>query len=499
MTTVAGWAGTARRHAVALHTNFLVLALLGLVVNPIVLGAVGSVAFGIWKTAQQALTFVTLADGRSTQALKWVVASRDGEVQGDELRRDVGATLVVWLLWLPVSLAAAVLLVGLALPRLVDGADPSLTFGVGAVLAVGTVVGGVLGIPDAVLRGSNLVHLSAYASTAVAVGVAVASVVAVSLSGGLVALAVTSVVGSVVLGATTWWIAGRRVAWWGAARPHAGEIGRLSRFSGWLLAWATVDRVLVSAELLLLGAVLGPALAASFAITSYATVFAVGAGMLTTGAMMPSLGGLLARGGDAEAAGLVSLAKSLNAAIIVVAGGAIVLLNEAFVTAWVGAEHYLGDPVNALMVVAMAQVMLLRTDAQILDVSLQVARMVMWVGSSLLVSVVIAWLVLRETESATAMYVALIAARLPASLLAPRLAREQVPHVPGAGRGLVAVVVGLASCVALGAVVSPAGPLVEIAVSVVALAGPTALVHAYVLTPDARRWLRNRTGQDVTP
>ena len=94
--------------------------------------------------------------------------------------------------------------------------------------------------------------------------------------------------------------------------------------------------------------------------------------MLTTGAMMPSLGGMLARS-DAEAARLVALVKSLNVAIIVVAGGAIVLLNETFVTAWVGPEHYLGDPVNALMVVAMAQVMLLRTDAQILDVSLQVA------------------------------------------------------------------------------------------------------------------------------
>lgn len=492
-----GWAGTARRHAVALHTNFLVLALLGLVVNPVVLGAVGSVAFGIWKTAQQAVGFVTLADGRSTQALKWVVASRVGGERGEELRRDVGATLVVWLLWLPVSVAAAALLVGLALPRLVDGVDPTLTLTVGAVLAVGTVIGGVLGIPDAVLRGSNLVHLSAHASTVVAVGVALVSVIAVSLSGGVVALAVTSVTGVVVLAATTWWIASRRVAWWGVARPHADEIGRLSRFSGWLLAWATVDRVLLSAELLLFGAVLGPAMAASFAITSYATIFAVGAGMLTTGAMMPSLGGMLARS-DAEAARLVALAKSLNVAIVVVAGGAIVLLNETFVTAWVGAEHYLGDPVNALMVVAMAQVMLLRTDAQILDASLQVARMVMWVGSSLLVSVVVAWLVLRETESATAMYVSLIAARLPASLLAPRLAAEQVPHAAGVGRGLGAVVLGLAGCAATCWAISPAGPLVEVVLSVIALAGLTFLVHTYVLTPDARQWLRSRTGQGAT-
>jgi hypothetical protein len=308
---------------------------------------------------------------------------------------------------------------------------------------------------------------------------------------------VTSAAGGVVLAMITWRIVARRVAWWGAARPHPGEIGRLSRFSGWLLAWATVDRVLLSAELLLLGAVLGPAVAASFAMTSYVTVFAVGAGMLTTGAMMPSLGGMLARS-DVETARLVALAKSLNSAIIVVAGGAIVLLNEAFVTAWVGAEHYLGDTVNVLMVVAMAQMMLLRTDAQILDVSLQVARMVMWVGSCIIVSVVIAWLVLRETQSPTAMYAALVVARLPASLLAPRLAREHVPHLPGVGRGLGVTAGALAACVVLARVLAPAGAVVEIMVSLTALAGLVALVYVNVLTPDARQWLLERARQGET-
>ena len=494
MTAVGTWAGTARRNAVALHTNFVVMAVLGLVVSPIVLGSVGSVAFGIWKTAQQAVGFLTLADGRATQALKWVVASRDGVTDGDALRRDVGATLVVWVLWLPVSVAAAVVLVLFALPRLVDGTDPQMAYAVGGVLAAGTLAGGVLGIPDAVLRGSNLVHLSARVSTVVAVGVAVVSVIAVWRSAGIVALAVITAAGGVVAAALTWRAAASRVVWWGAARPHAGEVGRLSRFSGWLLAWATVDRVLLSAELLLFGAVLGPAVAASFALTSYVTVFVIGAGMLTTGAMMPSLGGLVARS-DAESARVVSLAKSLNAAIIVVGGGAAVLFNEAFVSVWVGAEHYLGDPVNALMVASMAQVMLLRTDAQIVDVSLEVARMVLWVGSCILISVVIAWLVFRETQSATAMYAALVAARLPASLLAPRLARERVPHARRENSGTVVIIVGLAACVALTGLISPAGWLVEAAVSLAALAGLVAVVHAVVLTPDARQWLRQRAGQ----
>jgi O-antigen/teichoic acid export membrane protein len=500
MTAVEGvdrWAGTARRHALALHTNFVVLAVLGLVVNPIVLGAVGSVAFGVWKTAQQAVGFLSLADGRATQALKWVIASRDARRDGDALRRDVGATLVVWVLWLPVACAAVVVLVRVALPQLVGGADPGLTLAVGAVLAAGVVAGGVLGIPDAVLRGSNLVHLSAYSSTAVGIGVAAASVVAVRVTGSIVALAVTTVAGAVVLAVVTWAVAARRVPWWGAGRPRAGEVGRLSRFSGWLLAWATVDRVLLSAELLLLGAVLGPAVAASFAITSYVTVFAVGAGMLTTGAMMPSLGGLLARD-DGEAARLVALAKSLNAAIIVIAGGAIVLLNETFVSLWVGAEHYLGDEVNVLMVVAMAQTMLLRTDAQILDVSLQVARMVTLVGTCVVLSVVVAWLVLRETQSPVAMYVALVAARLPASVLAPRLAREQVPHEPAAWPGLAAIAVGLTACAALAALVPPTHAWVEVVVSVVALAGLAVAVHAWVLTPDAREWLLSRAGRGGT-
>ena len=181
------------------------------------------------------------------------------------------------------------------------------------------------------------------------------------------------------------------------------------------------------------------------------------------------------------------------------AGGAIVLLNETFVSVWVGAEHYLGDPVNALIVVAMAQMMLLRTDAQILDVSLQVARMVLWVGSCIVISVVIAWLVFRETQSATAMYVALIAARLPASLLAPRLAREQVPHLPGV-EPRPRCNSRRPGCLRGARRSSSRRPaaLVETVLSLAALAGLTALVHAYVLTPDAREWLLKRARQGET-
>ena len=142
--------------------------------------------------------------------------------------------------------------------------------------------------------------------------VAVVSVIAVWRSAGIVALAAITVAGGVTVAAITWRIAA--AGWRGGVRlvRMRAEIGQLSRFSGWLLAWATVDRVLLSAELLLFGAVLGPAVAASFAMTSYVTIFAVGAGMLTTGALMPTLGGMLARS-DAETARLVSLAKSLNA------------------------------------------------------------------------------------------------------------------------------------------------------------------------------------------
>src|SRR5690606_41400966 len=86
----------------------------GLVVAPVLVGGLGRSLYGAWEMLARLTGYVTAVDGRSTDALRAVVAwHRAG---GDEAaqRRYVGAALVVWLLFLPAGLGVGMLLAWLA-------------------------------------------------------------------------------------------------------------------------------------------------------------------------------------------------------------------------------------------------------------------------------------------------------------------------------------------------------------------------------------------------
>src|SRR5690242_20053132 len=108
-----------RKNLAASYVNFVVVAVVGVLVNPLLLGALGPLMFGVWKSLQKYLDFATLADGRAAQALKWIVASRT-TLTDAERRRDVGAAIIVWVRWLPVAALVAAAL-AFAMPLLIKG------------------------------------------------------------------------------------------------------------------------------------------------------------------------------------------------------------------------------------------------------------------------------------------------------------------------------------------------------------------------------------------
>ena len=56
------------------------------VVTPMVVNGLGSSLFGVWQILGRLITYVHAADGRPTQALKWVIANQQ-VVDDDEAKR----------------------------------------------------------------------------------------------------------------------------------------------------------------------------------------------------------------------------------------------------------------------------------------------------------------------------------------------------------------------------------------------------------------------------
>jgi hypothetical protein len=97
---------------------------------------------------------------------------------------------------------------------------------------------------------------------------------------------------------------------------------------------------------------------------------------LVLAAASPGLGGLLGQQRYDRAAVLRREIMALNWAFITVVGSTILLWNRAFLQLWVGRDQYAGLLTDVLLVMLMAQTVFIRSDAYLIDVTLQLRRKV---------------------------------------------------------------------------------------------------------------------------
>lgn len=420
-------AGT-RRNFVAYYVNFVILAAVGFIVNPLLLAALGPVLFGVWKSLQRFLDFATVADGRASQALKWIVASRVG-LSDQELRRDVGAAVIVWFRWLPVALLVAAG-VTFAIPMLVKGIPDdmqAIAYTAAAILAANTLLAGLLTVPDSVLVGVNQGYRPMMVNTVAVLASNGAMIVAAIVGWPLWSLAVIVLACAVVSAATNLGIAKRFVPWWGIAKPTASDLRRVFGYSTWTLGWVAVDKLLLATELIIISATVGAIGVTQYTFTNYVMQFVTSIALITASGFMPVLGNLLGAGHLPAAAERARSVRHLVIGVAVVGGSAVLAFNGAFVSLWVGESQYLGNTVNALLVVCGLQLALIRVDGQILDVTMRIAPKVLFGLVSSVGGIVAGWVCFVTTDNLVAALVAVIAVRSVSNLAFPRLVARAVP------------------------------------------------------------------------
>lgn len=447
-----------RRNVVVFYLNFVVIAVVGLVVNPLLLGALGPVMFGIWKSLQRYLDFATIADGRASQALKWIVASR--ATLGDaERRRDIGAAIIVWLRWLPATVIVAIGVTA-ALPLLIKGIPPdvmTMVYWAAGFLALNTVLAGFLFIPDAVLAGINQGYKSMLVTTLVFV-ISNGALLAASVSGWpLWSLAVIVLSTGVGNAALTLLVARRSVTWWGVSRPTAPDLRRVLGYSAWTLGSVVVDKLLLASELIVISVAVGAVTVAQYTFTTYVTQFVLALALVTASGFTPLLGSLLGASEFTAAAERARSARHLVIGVTVLGSGAVLAFNGAFVTLWAGADQYLGTTVNALLAVCGMQQALIRMDGQVLDVTMRIGTKVV-VGLLSSIGGIVAGITgYAVTHDLTVSLIAVILLRLIGNVAYPVLVARAIPGSSVPVRTLLLAVILLGGSLAIGAVTHGGG------------------------------------------
>src|SRR3989454_585399 len=269
----------------------------GLVVTPIVVEGLGRSLFGVWEMIGRLIGYMSAADGRPTEALRLLIATKQGADDPMEHRRAVGSALVVWLWFLPLVAGVGALLVWLS--PIVTKVPASLQTTVrlaSVALVLSLLVGGLASIPESVLRGMNLGYrrMGFQAGLNLIGGVLTASAVYAGL--GLVGLAGAQVVLIAVTGLCFWVLVKHYVPSFGMARPAPGDVRSLLGMSGWIAIGEVIAKLALASDVIILGMVVSPAVVTTYVLTGYAGRIALGLHAFTVGAAMPGLGGVIGRG-----------------------------------------------------------------------------------------------------------------------------------------------------------------------------------------------------------
>jgi O-antigen/teichoic acid export membrane protein len=386
-------------NAAAAAVDYAARLLVGFLINPLLVGGLGTYGYGLWQILRQLTGYVTPAGGRATQALKWTVASHQSSHDYDEKRRFVGSAVIVWALFMPLFGVLGGVLTWFG-PLWLDVPGSYLP---SARLATGLLVAhlaifSLVAVPRSVLTGENLGYKAMGLSALLVLLSGGFMAGAVYLETGLVGVAVCPLLTAVLTGLLFLGLVRRHVDWFGMARPSRELVRRFLGLSGWFLGWRLVTQVMRASDLVLLGLFDSVEMVTTYSLTRFVPETLVTFVHILVFGVTPGLGGILGSGQIQRAARVRGEIMVLTWLVATVAASTMLVWNRSFVGLWVGAEHYAGSLPMFFITLMVAQFVLIRNDANIIDLTLDLRNKVLLGATSAALSVLAAVVLMHHFE-----------------------------------------------------------------------------------------------------
>lgn len=378
-------------NAVASFLDYGARMLVGFVINPLLVSGLGSSGYGIWQVLGRLIGYAKAAGGRPTQALKWTIANRHSSEDVEQKRGYVGSAVAVWLLFLPVLSAVGGTLAWFA-PIWLDVTDGFVTTVrlAAAILVLDLLLRSLADVPQSVLIGENLGYKRMGLSAALVIVGGGLTALALHLETGLIGVASASVVTSVMTGVLFLYVTRTHVGWFGIGRPTLKDVYAFGRLSGWFLAWNVTMRLIRASDVVLLGILASVELVTVYTLTKYLPEMMIELIAILAIAAAPGLGGIIGSGDLQRAARLRAELMALTWLITTVGCATALICNQSFVALWVGEQYDGGQVETALIVLMTMQFVLLRNDANVIDLTLDLRRKVLTGILSAVISLAVA-------------------------------------------------------------------------------------------------------------
>lgn len=391
----------ASMNVLAAALDYGVRLITGFIATPFLVSGLGDILYGVWRTLGNLTGYISAASGRPSQALKFTIASLQSSSDYEKKRRNVASALIVWVLFLPILSALGGVVVWFAPIWVKD--LPLRLYGIvraaAALLVLDMITTTLTVIPQSILEGENLGYKRMGMSTMLVIVGAGSAILALRLNTGLVGVAVAELSTTLLTGLFFLWVLRTYIPWVGIAHPSKEMMRQFLGLSGWFLIWRLVTQLMTASDLIILGMFASAPLVTVYSLTKYAPETMINIVAIVAFGSSPGLGGIIGSGDLKKAARVRGEIMLLTWLITVVVGSTILFWNETFVRLWVGPARYAGSAENLLILVMIVQFVLIRNDANIIDLTLDLSHKVLLGLFSAILSVVSAVLLVGHFKA----------------------------------------------------------------------------------------------------
>lgn len=364
-------------NALAAMLDYGARLVIAFLLNPLMVSGLGDYFYGVWQISRRLAGYLSIGGGRPTQALKWTVAYQQTSTAYDRKRRDVGSAVAVSLLFLPLLAVLGSLLVWFAPTLLHTPAGSGWIIRVAiALLVIDLLVTDLADVPQSVLRGENLGYQRMGLSALLLFVGGVLMAAAIYAGAGLIGIAGVTLLMTLLTGAFFLQMARRYVPWFGIARPTLTDVRRFFSLSWWFIGWRLVQQAMVASDVVVLGLLDSIEIVTLFSLTKFAPDALTNLMVTLVGGITPGLGGVIGSGDLRKAASVRNLIMAVTWLVITASGATILLWSRNFINLWVGPKYDVGALATLLIMVMTAQLALIRVDADIINLTLDLAEKV---------------------------------------------------------------------------------------------------------------------------
>ena len=363
--------------------------LVAFITVPLMVTGLGNYNYGLWQILTRVIGYVSSTSAKPTQALKWTLANQQASLDYDKKRTLVGSTIVVWAIFLPIlgilgGIVSWMLPVWLNVPtnlywqvRIAAG-----------ILVINLVMVNLAALPQSILQGENLGYKRMGLSALMAIIGGGLIWIALSLGLGMIGLAATFLITTMIGGILYFSVVKKNSPWFGIAKPSTNEIGKFFRLSGWFFAWDLIYNLMITSDVLFLGVLISVASVTSYTLTKYAPELLTSVVAIMVFGILPGLGGIVGSGDLKKASRIRNEIMTLSWLALTFLGATILLWNWMFLRLWVGYNQYAGTLTNLLILIFVIQFVFIQNDANIINLSLRVQSKV-WMGA---LSIFLCWI-----------------------------------------------------------------------------------------------------------